>query len=80
MIWNVVDGRERRYRWAKINAVIESTCHDNTCQDADIAPEPDDDSHVYEARSGISLREAIDWAHHQSVPVTLFLYDHETPV
>jgi hypothetical protein len=76
MIWNVVDLRERRYRWAKINAIIEATWHDNTCKDTDTAPVVrDEDEVTYDEKEGISLHEAINWANRQSCPVTLYLYD-----
>jgi hypothetical protein len=74
MIWNIIDGRVRRYRWKRINAIIEPTWHDNSCKDSDEAEE-DSDADVYEQREGISLAEAIEWANTKPYPVTLFLYD-----
>jgi hypothetical protein len=74
MIWNIIDKRERRYRWKRINAIIEPTWHDNSCHDSDQAEE-DLDAGVYEQREGISLAEAVEWANAKPYPVTLFLYD-----
>ena len=76
MIWNLVDNRERPYRWKKVKAIIETTWHDNSCKDADEAPRPDDDEYVlYDERAGVSVHDAIVWAESQIGPVTLYLYD-----
>jgi hypothetical protein len=77
MIWNVVDKRTRPYRWAKINAIIEATWHDNRVPDTDIVPhlKPQEDEVTYDQREGISLHDAVQWANNQTCPVTLYLYD-----
>lgn len=76
MICNIIDNRERKYRWKRINAIIEATWHDNSCQDTDIADGVAADVEVtYEQREGTSLSEAIAWASAQQCPVTLYLYD-----
>ena len=76
MIWNIIDRRTRPYRWARINAIIEATLHDNSCADTDIAPSVAMEDHVtYDDREGISLNEAVNWANAQTCPVTLYLYD-----
>ena len=76
MIWNIIDSRERPYRWAHINAIIEATEHDNSVADTDIAPAGRfEDEVIYEQRECISLHDAINWANNQSCPVTLYLYD-----
>jgi hypothetical protein len=74
MIWNIIDKRERHYRWKRINAIIEPTWQDNSCKDSDQA-EKDPDADVYDEREGVSLTEAIEWANAKPYPVTLFLYD-----
>jgi hypothetical protein len=74
MIWNIVDRRERCYRWKRVNAIIEPTSHDNCCQDSDQAEE-DPDAAVYEQREGISLTKAVAWADAKPYRVTLYLYD-----
>src|SRR5688572_14939414 len=76
MIWNIIDRRERPYRWREVNAIVEAVEHDNSCPDADQAPEADvalvGD---YDALEAVSVREAIAWANEQRCPVTLYLYD-----
>lgn len=74
MICNIVDNRTRRYRWKRINAIIEATSHDNSCADSDQQPQSDTDI-VYEERKGVSLNEAITWAMRAKSPVTLYLSD-----
>ncbi len=74
MIWNVVDERERRYRWKRVNAVIEPTWQDNACADSDQA-DKDFSPNPCEARKGVSVADAIAWANGKLHPVTLYLYD-----
>jgi hypothetical protein len=74
MIANIVDRRTRQYRWKSVNAIIEATWHDNSCEDSDRAEE-DRDGVTYDQRRAVSLKEAIDWAHAQPTEVTLFIYD-----
>jgi hypothetical protein len=40
MIWNIVDGRERPYRWKAIKAIVEPTWHDNKVADRIRQTEP----------------------------------------
>jgi len=76
MLWNIVDRRTRQYRWKTVNAIVEAVEHDNSCADADQAPEADAMVCVdYAAREGVSVNEAVRWAMGQPCPVTLFLYD-----
>src|SRR5687768_664795 len=76
MIWNVIDRRERPYRWRHVNAIVEAVEHDNTCLDADQAPESSPSLVVdYDSLEGVSVQEAVDWANKQRCPVTLYLYD-----
>ena len=74
MIWNVVDHRRRRFRWRKVNAVVEATSHDNRVADGDQV-EPAANDEVYDARIGVSIAEAVAWAQQFPGPVTLYLYD-----
>lgn len=74
MIWNVIDNRTRPYRWKRINAIVEPTCHDNSCSDSDQAESGPDDI-VYDEREGISLADAITWANSLPCGVPLFLFD-----
>jgi hypothetical protein len=75
MIWNVIDGRARRYRWAIINAVIEDVSHDNSCADSDQAETDLRTTVTYDERRGVTLHDAILWAESQPGRVTLYLYD-----
>jgi hypothetical protein len=76
MLWNVIDKRTRPYRWRQINAVVEAVEHDNSCDDADQAPQSDPSLTVdYDALEAVSVQEAIAWANQQLCPVTLYLYD-----
>ena len=76
MLWNIVDHRQRRYRWKSINAIVEAIEHDNCCADADQAPASDPSAYVvYDALEGVSVNEAVRWAVEQPCPVTLYLYD-----
>ena len=75
MIWNIIDHRKRKYRWGEINAVIEYTAHDNSCEDSDQINE--DDSHIgtYYERRNVTVHDAIVWAEAAECEVTLYLYD-----
>jgi len=76
MIWNIIDRRERPYRWKTVNAVIEAVEHDNSVVDADQAPDADVGLVVdYAHREAVSVQDAIAWANDQPCPVTLYLYD-----
>jgi hypothetical protein len=79
MIWNIIDHRERPYRWKRITAIIEPTWQDNSCKDSDPCDQSEETSDeavsVYEERVGISLADAIAWANSTAYPVTLYLYD-----
>lgn len=76
MIWNIIDRRERKFRWKRINAIIEPTWHDNSCRDSDRAEEDDDDiARMYAKRESVSLAEAVTWASAKPYAVTLHLYD-----
>ena len=76
MIWNIIDRRSHPYRWKCVNAIIEAVEHDNSCIDADQAPESSATEVVdYDQRKGISISEAVIWASARRCPVTLYLYD-----
>ena len=75
MIANIIDGRKRRHRWKKINAVIEPTSHDNRVEDADQIDEPGLDAPTYDRRLAVSVAEAVAWAMEIPCDVTLCLYD-----
>lgn len=76
MLWNVIDNRVHRYRWKVVNAIVEAVEHDNSCANADQAPESDPNTSVlYDALEAVSVNEAIKWAMEQASQVTLYLYD-----
>ena len=75
-IVNIVDDRKRKYRFLKINAVIEAAWHDNSCDDSDQI-EKWDTGPDYAEREHISLETAIRWANDIPSPVTLYLYDED---
>ncbi|MEE9346664.1 MAG: hypothetical protein V3U82_00615 [Robiginitomaculum sp.] len=75
MLCNIIDAWDNPYKWAKLNAVIENTSHDNGIEASDHSEAPDCGGIVFECRYNISLNEAIIWAESQKFPVTLFLYD-----
>lgn len=76
MLWNIIDRRTRPYRWREVNAIVEATEHDNSCNDSDQAPESDLGLTVdCEALEAVSVAEAVQWAESKPCPVTLYLYD-----
>jgi hypothetical protein len=76
MIWNVIDSRSNRHRWAKIHAIVEATWHDNSASGADQAPKNAAETDVvFDQRKDISLNDAINWANSQRCPVTLYISD-----
>lgn len=76
MIWNIIDRRERPYRWKTVNAVVEAVEHDNSVEDADQADHFDVREIVdYDERNAISVSAAVAWASEIESPVTLYLYD-----
>lgn len=78
MIWNIVDRRKRRYRWKRINAIVEAVEHDNSCDDSDQAPQADVLTVVdYDDLEAVSVQRAINWANSMESAVTLYLYDEE---
>lgn len=72
MLCNIIDKRTRPYRWREVNAIVEATEHDNSCKDADEAPESDPNLTVdYEALEAVSVAEAVQLAESMPCPVTL---------
>jgi hypothetical protein len=74
-IVNIVDRRKRRYRFLRVNAIVEAAWHDNRCDDADQVASRE--GPVYEQVEHIPLRGAIAFAEAQNGEVTLFLYDED---
>lgn len=75
MIVNMLDLRERPYRWKSVCAVIQSATKDNVAEDSDQVKEGLGAEIDYAERQGISLRDAVLWAEGMGGMVTLYLYD-----
>jgi hypothetical protein len=75
-IANIVDHRKHKYRFVKINAVVEPTCHDNSLADSDQV-EWNYKGIGYDEIEHVTLADALAWAQSFMHPVTLFIYDHD---
>lgn len=78
MIVNMIDLRERPYRWSAVVAVIESAAKDNIVEDADKVEVGVGIEIDYAEREGVSVRDAILWADRMDGMVTLYLYDGDS--
>jgi hypothetical protein len=79
MIWNIIDRRERPFRWKAVNAVVESADRENHRADADQAPSDGPDL-GFDSRKNISVADAVAWASAMNYGVILYLYDVTTGV
>jgi hypothetical protein len=78
MLINVIDLREKPYRWSDVLAVAQNAAEDNIAEDADQVPDEGGAIQIdYAEREGISVREAILWAERLDGMVTLHIYDRE---
>ena len=77
MIINVMDLRERPYRWKTVCAVVQSAAKDNVAEDADQVTHDMGVEIDYAERDGISVRDAVLWADRLEGMVTLYLYDRD---
>ncbi len=77
MLMNVIDLRERPYRWKSIVAVIESAAKNNSADDADTVDSSSGVEIDYAEREDITVREAVLWAEQLQGKVTLYLYDKD---
>ncbi|MEM7753513.1 MAG: hypothetical protein AAF230_08880 [Pseudomonadota bacterium] len=77
MLMNVIDLREKPYRWKTVVAVLESAAKNNTAQDADPVETMEGVEIDYAERDGLTVREAILWAEQLQGKVTLYLYDQD---
>ena len=75
MIVNMLDLRERPYRWKAVCAVVQSASKDNVAEDADQVRTDIGIEIDYAERDGISVRDAVLWADRMDGMVTLYLYD-----
>ena len=77
MLINVMDLRERPYRWSNVLAVVQNAAEDATAEDADPVPDFGGIQIDYAEREGISVREAVLWAERLDGMVTLQIYDFD---
>ena len=77
MLMNVIDLREKPYRWKTVVAVIESAAKNNTAADADTVENASGVEIDYAERDGLTVRDAILWAEQLQGKVTLYLYDQD---
>jgi len=75
---NVLDLREKPYRWSDILAVAQNAAGFNAAEDGDKIPENGDYIQIdYAERDGVSVCEAILWAERLDGMITLTIYDRE---
>jgi hypothetical protein len=74
MIANIVDHRQRRYRWKRVRVIAEATWHDNSVADADQVA-PDAETVGYDEIADVPLADAIVWGKGLPGEVTLFICD-----
>lgn len=77
MLVNVLDLRERPYRWKRVLAVVQSATKDNEAEDCDKVEHAGGIEIDYAERDGVTVREAFAWADGIGGKVTLYLYDRE---
>ena len=82
-ILNVIDRRTRKYRWRKVDAVVEPTHQDNRVKDSDQCDPPNTSYETlqiitYDDRVNIALSDAVKWANELPYGVTLYIYDPNT--
>lgn len=77
MIVNIVDLRERSYRWREVLAVVEAAHKNNDAEDADIVSVGIGVEIEYAERDAVTVREAVLWAEGLQGKVTLYLYDRD---
>lgn len=77
MLMNVIDLREKPYRWKSVVAVIESATKNNSAEDADTVDTSGGVEIDYAEREDLTVREAVLWAEQLQGKVTLYLYDRD---
>lgn len=77
MIVNVIDLREKPYRWKSVIAVVESAAKNNEAEDSDPVDEMLGVEIDYAEREELNVRDAILWAENLQGKVTLYLYDKD---
>ncbi|MEM7632043.1 MAG: hypothetical protein AAF227_08515 [Pseudomonadota bacterium] len=77
MLMNVIDLREKPYRWKSVVAVVESAAKNNAAQDADAVENAAGIEIDYAEREDLTVRDAVLWAEQLQGKVTLYLYDKD---
>lgn len=77
MLMNVIDLREKPYRWKTVVAVVESAAKNNAAEDSDPVEQVSGVEIDYAEREALTVREAILWAEQLQGKVTLYLYDQD---
>ena len=77
MLMNVIDLREKPYRWKTVVAVVESAAKNNAAEDADLVEEAGGIEIDYAEREDLTVRDAVLWAEQLQGKVTLYLYDQD---
>lgn len=76
-ITNIIDNRKHKYRFKKINAIVEAAWHDNSCKDSDQIHPKGDDGPDYEQKEHITLEAAVKWGSSFVTNVTLYIYNED---
>lgn len=77
MIVNMIDLRERPYRWKEVLAVVECATRNNAAEDGDAVQTSIGIEIDYAEREAVSVRDAVLWAESLQGKVTLYLYDQD---
>ncbi|MEM9843588.1 MAG: hypothetical protein AAF965_02220 [Pseudomonadota bacterium] len=77
MLMNVIDLREKPYRWKSVVAVVENAAKNNAAEDSDPVETAAGVEIDYAEREDLNVREAILWAEQLQGKVTLYLYDKD---
>lgn len=77
MLMNLIDLREKPYRWKSVVAVVESATKNNAAQDADTVETAAGVEIDYAEREDLTVRDAVLWAEQLQGKVTLYLYDRD---
>ena len=77
MLMNVIDLREKPYRWKTVVTVVESAAKNNAAEDADVVETSGGVESDYAEREDLTVRDAVLWAEQLQGKVTLYIYDQD---
>lgn len=77
MLMNLIDLREKPYRWKTVVAVVESAAKNNAAEESDHVEMSGGVEIDYAEREDITVRDAVLWAEQLQGKVTLYLYDRD---